>query len=132
MYKRYPDNQGLYNSANEHDSCGIGFVANIKGRKSYDIIRRGLEVLERMTHRGAESADNRTGDGAGVMIQIPDAFYRAQNPGLPPVGQYAPALVFLPRDPDQATACIHTLEDIVRTEGLDVIGWRDIPVNSDV
>ena len=71
----YPQNQGLYDKSYEHDACGIGFVANIKGKKSFDIITRGLEVLERMEHRGAEGADNKTGDGSGIMIQIPHDFY---------------------------------------------------------
>ena len=132
MTGRFPDNQGLYNSAYERDACGIGFVANIKGRKSHDIIWRGLEVLERMTHRGAESADNKTGDGAGIMLQIPHAFFASEIPALPDAGQYGMGLVFLPRDPDEAVACMRAFEDVVADEGLTLIGWRDVPVDPDV
>ncbi|MDR0670154.1 MAG: hypothetical protein LBF95_08735, partial [Treponema sp.] len=80
--------QGLYRPEDEHDSCGIGFVADIKGRPSHDILKRGLEVLERMEHRGAESADNKTGDGSGVLIQIPHGYYKTLIPGLPEPGGY--------------------------------------------
>lgn len=132
MFERFPEKQGLYDSAHEHDGCGIGFVAHIKGQKSHDIIRRGLEVLERMTHRGAESADNKTGDGAGIMLQLPHEFYRSEIPSLPGPGQYGMGLVFLPRDPDEAEFCINALEDVVRSEGLRVIGWRQVPVDSRV
>jgi glutamate synthase (NADPH/NADH) large chain len=132
MARRFPHKQGLYDSAFEHDACGIGFVANIKGRPSHEIVMQGLEVLERMTHRGAESADNRTGDGAGVMLQIPHEFYRAEVPGLPAPGAYGMGVVFLPRDPDEARFCIDTLNEVVETEGQQVIGWRDVPVDSDV
>ncbi len=128
----FPPNQGLYNSANEHDACGIGFVANIKGSPSHEIIHRGLEVLERMTHRGAESADNRTGDGAGILMQLPHAFFQSFIPNLPAPGQYGMGLVFLPQDVAGAHLCMAALEHIVRSEGLDVLGWRDVPVNSSV
>ncbi|MBN1562585.1 MAG: glutamate synthase large subunit [Anaerolineae bacterium] len=129
---QYPENQGLYNSDYEHDACGIGFVAHIKGRKSHDIIERGLEVLERMTHRGAESADNKTGDGAGVMLQIPHAFFSAEIPALSGPGEYGMGVVFLPRDNDQANACISMFNEVVQNEGLAVITWRDVPVEPDV
>ncbi len=132
MTERYPDNQGLYNSAYEHDACGIGFVANIKGRTSHDIIWRGLEVLERMTHRGAESADNKTGDGAGILLQIPHGFYRSEIPALPEAGQYGMGLVFLPQDPDEAAYCIRTCESVVKQEGLTLVAWRDVPTESSV
>jgi glutamate synthase (NADPH/NADH) large chain len=132
MTHRFPDKQGLYDSAFEHDACGIGFVAHIKGRRSHDIVIQGLEVLERMTHRGAESADNRTGDGAGVLLQIPHEFYRSQVAGLPEAGAYGMGLVFLPRHPDEARFCVHVLHEVVDGEGLAVIGWRDVPVNSAV
>ncbi|MDR1637473.1 MAG: hypothetical protein LBR93_09050, partial [Treponema sp.] len=93
-----PGERGLYRKEDEHDSCGIGFVAHIKGRKSYDILKRGLEVLERMEHRGAESADNNTGDGSGVLLQLPHAYYRKLVPGLPEPGAYGAGLAFFPRD----------------------------------
>jgi len=132
MSQRFPDKQGLYDSAFEHDACGIGFVAHIKGRPSHDIVVQGLEVLERMTHRGAESADNRTGDGAGVLLQIPHEFYRSQVAGLPDAGAYGMGLVFLPRDLDEAQFCIDMFNEVVACEGLAVISWRDVPVNSAV
>ncbi|HEX3051604.1 MAG TPA: glutamate synthase large subunit [Aggregatilineaceae bacterium] len=132
MTQRFPDKQGLYDSAFEHDACGIGFVAHIKGRPSHDIVVQGLEVLERMTHRGAESADNRTGDGAGVLLQIPHDFYRSQVADLPEAGAYGMGLVFLPRDPEEAQFCIDTFNNVVVGEGLAVISWRDVPVNSAV
>ena len=132
MTQRFPHNQGLYNSAYEHDACGIGFVAHIKGSRSHDIIQRGLEVLERMTHRGAEGADNRTGDGAGIMLQIPHEFYRSVIPNLPEPGHYGMGVVFLPNDPDEAAICARALEDILAREGLTLIGWRDVPVESGV
>ncbi len=127
-----PPKQGLYDSAYEHDACGIGFVAHIKGKKSHDIIRRGMEVLQRMTHRGAESADNRTGDGAGVMLQIPHYFYRHIVPTLPGLGQYGTGLVFLPRDKREAEFCLKAYEKIIRDEGLEVLAWRDVPVDASV
>ena len=112
MTRRLPDNQGLYSREYEHDACGIGFVADIKGRKSHDIVRRGLEVVSRMEHRGAESSDNKTGDGAGIMMQIPHAFYASQIPDLPDAGQYGTGLIFLPQDVKQAEFCRHNLANI--------------------
>ncbi|MBN1428375.1 MAG: glutamate synthase large subunit, partial [Anaerolineae bacterium] len=132
MQKRLPGQQGLYDSIHEHDSCGIGFVADIKGRKSHDIIARGLEVLERMVHRGAEGADNRTGDGAGILTQIPHHFYQCDIPDLPEPGQYGTGLVFLPRNETGLLSCIEAFEQILMAEGLDVIGWRHIEVDSSV
>src|SRR5260370_3429346 len=97
-----PERQGLYDPRNEHDSCGIGFVANIKGRKSHEIIRRGLQILVNLDHRGAVGADPLVGDGAGCMIQMPDALLRDWAAGqglvLPPCGRYAVAMCFLPQD----------------------------------
>ncbi|MFW6365854.1 MAG: glutamate synthase central domain-containing protein, partial [Spirochaetota bacterium] len=132
MVGMYPQNQGLYDRANEHDACGIGFVANIKGKKSYDIVRRGLEVLERMEHRGAESADNKTGDGAGILLQLPHVFYKKELPSLPAPGEYGTGLVFLPQDEDDRAYCKRTLESVIAAEGLHVVGWRDVPVDQSV
>ncbi len=132
MITGIPNTQGLYDSKYEHDSCGIGFVANVKGERSHDIILRGLEALERMAHRGAESADNKTGDGAGILMQIPHEFYRALVPSLPEPGQYGTGIVFLPRRPDEMDRCIDELEKAVREENLHVLAWRDIPVDSSV
>src|SRR5436190_23919653 len=113
MTIRIPKNQGLYDSKYEHDSCGIGFVANVKGERSFDIILRGLEALERMAHRGAESADNRTGDGAGILMQIPHEFYKELIPSLPEPGHYGTGIVFLPQDPAEIDYCIKALEKVV-------------------
>ena len=132
MTAHFPKKQGLYDSAHEHDSCGIGFVANIQGQQSHDIIQRGLEVLQRMAHRGAESADNTSGDGAGIMVQMPHYFNRQIVPSLPGLGQYGTGLVFLPRKEDEADACLTALEQIIADEGLEVLAWREVPVDSRV
>ena len=130
MQTRLPPKQGLYDPSFEHDACGIGFVADIKGRKSHDIVLRGLEVLIRMEHRGAESADNKTGDGAGILMQMPDAFFRAEVPSLPDYGQYGAGLVFLPQNTEEAGYCLEEFERIIVDEGLRVILWRDVPVDN--
>ncbi len=122
-----PDKEGLYRKEFEHDNCGIGFVAHLKGKKSHDIIRRGLETLENMTHRGAEGADSKTGDGAGVMIQIPRDFYLIQGYQIPPEGQFGTGLVFLPRDVAEAKKCEEILVQFVSEEGIQLIGFRDVP-----
>ncbi len=126
--------QGMYDPANEHDNCGIGFVANIKGIKSKEIVRRGLEVLVNMTHRGAESSDNKSGDGAGILMQMPDSFFRGLVPGLgfdlPSAGKYGSGLVFLPRNGKDALACIEELNSQLESEGLILIGYRDVPVDN--
>ena len=102
--------QGLYDPQFEHDSCGIGFVASIKGIKSHEIIKRGLEILERMTHRGAEGSDNKTGDGSGIMIQIPHKFYSEEITALPGEGSYGTGLIFFPGSPESLSACLEILE----------------------
>ena len=130
MAVMYPKNQGLYDSATEQDNCGIGFVAHIKGLKSHDIVRRGLEVLERMEHRGAEGADNKTGDGAGIMLQMPHGFFRELVPELPASGTYGSGLVFLPRDKAALKICLSILEKNIQAEGQQIIAWRDVPVDS--
>ncbi|WP_020677267.1 glutamate synthase large subunit [Geopsychrobacter electrodiphilus] len=122
-----PPAQGLYDPANEHDSCGVGFVANIKGRKSHSIVKRGIEILCNLTHRGAVGADPLDGDGAGLMIQLPDAYHREVcNFSLPPLGEYGTGLVFLPQGEARREACIAALEgELVRT-GCPLLGWRDV------
>jgi len=130
--KGLPKRKGLYDPSEEHDSCGIGFVANIKGIKSHDIINRGLEVLENMSHRGAESADNVTGDGAGILIQIPHSFFLSKGIKLPGEGKYAAGLVFLPQNENNRNSCEKILIDSLVTEGLDVIGFRDVPVDNSI
>ncbi len=125
--KQRPDRTGLYRGEFEHDNCGIGFVAHLKGKKSHEIIRRGLETLVNMTHRGAEGSDSKTGDGAGVMIQIPRDFYLIQGYSIPPEGQFGTGLVFLPQDPAEAKQCEEILVQLVSDEGIELIGFRDVP-----
>jgi glutamate synthase (NADPH/NADH) large chain len=121
--------QGLYDPAFEHDACGVAFVADIDGRQSHDVVSNGLAALCRLDHRGARGAEPNTGDGAGIMLQIPDAFYRAVlDFDLPPAGQYVTGLVFLPTgEADAARACT-VLEKYALVEGAQVLGWREIPV----
>ncbi|MCQ2228360.1 MAG: glutamate synthase large subunit [Bacteroidales bacterium] len=130
MQKRLPKAQGLYDPQNEHDACGVGFVANIKGEKTNDIIRRGLQVNVNMTHRGAEGADDKSGDGAGILMQLPHEFFKALVPDLPEEGRYASGLVFVPKNESAAQKCIETLNSCIASEGLEVICYRDVPVNS--
>ncbi len=132
MEKIRPEKAGLYRSAFEHDNCGIGFVAHLKGKKSHNIIQRGLETLVNMTHRGAEGADSKTGDGAGVMIQIPRDFYLMQGYSIPPEGQFGTGLVFLPRDAGEARKCEEILVQIVNDEGVNLIGFREVPRDNSV
>jgi glutamate synthase (NADPH/NADH) large chain len=126
----FPKPQGLYDPANEHDNCGIGFVANIKGQQTNEIVRRGLEVLVNMTHRGAESSDNKSGDGAGILMQVPHEFCASLGFALPQPGQYASGLVFLPKNEKDALACQEILNKNLLEEGLELIGYRDVPVDS--
>jgi glutamate synthase (NADPH/NADH) large chain len=129
-----PERQGLYDPRNEHDSCGVGFVANIKGRKSHEVIEAGLRILVNLDHRGAVGADPLVGDGAGVLIQIPDALYRdwAKGEGvdLPPAGEYAVAMCFLPRDEEAREAALLQFEHFLNVEKQPLIGWRDVPVDT--
>ena len=126
--------QGLYSPANEHDACGVGFVAHIKGNPSHSIISQGLKILENLDHRGAVGADKLMGDGAGILIQIPDALYRdemaAQGVTLPAPGEYGVAMVFLPKEIASRLACEQALEREVLAEGQVVLGWRDVPIDS--
>ncbi len=130
-----PNAQGLYDPANEHDACGIGFVANIKGEPSHDIVLKGLQILVNLAHRGACGCDAETGDGAGVLIQIPHQFFaketRTLGFSLPEAGHYGIAMCFLPVELQQRLACEGLLEKISREEGLTVLGWRDTPLNVD-
>jgi glutamate synthase (NADPH/NADH) large chain len=126
-----PPKQGLYDPANEHDACGVGFVANIKGIKSHDTIRQGLNILDRLTHRGAVGADPKAGDGAGILLQIPDAFIRGVVEfELPAEGEYAIGMVFLPQSAASRAECEETIETLIAAEGQQLIGWRDVPVNN--
>ena len=129
---RLPKKQGLYDPKNEHDSCGVGFVCNIKGNKSFDIIKKGIEVLERMSHRGAVGADPLTGDGAGILIQIPHKFFINNGINLPFNGKYGAGLVFLPTDKIEQEFCKSAVERIIKKEGQKFLGWRKVPVNESV
>ncbi|MDA0261745.1 MAG: glutamate synthase subunit alpha, partial [Proteobacteria bacterium] len=126
--------QGLYDPANEHDSCGVGFVANIKGRKSHDIIRSGLEILDNLDHRGAVGADPLVGDGAGCLIQMPDRLLRdwafKARHELPALGHYAVAMCFLPQHQAARDASVALFERYAEAEGQPIIAWRDVPTDS--
>jgi glutamate synthase (NADPH) large chain len=126
-----PPAQGLYDPAHEHDACGIGFVASIRGQKSHDLIEKGLQILLNLTHRGACGCDPETGDGAGILIQIPREFFARECPKLgfelPAAGSYGVGMTFLPVEKHPRLQCEGILERIVREEGLSVLGWRDTP-----
>jgi glutamate synthase (NADPH/NADH) large chain len=131
------DAQGLYDPRHEHDACGVGFVAHIRGKKSHAIVEQGLTVLKNLTHRGAVGWDPKLSDGAGLLIQMPDRFYREvmakQGVKLPPAGHYGVGMVFLPRDPASRLACEYEIERAIKEEGQHLLGWRDVPVdNSDL
>ncbi|MBP6504337.1 MAG: glutamate synthase subunit alpha, partial [Rhodoferax sp.] len=127
---------GLYNPANEHDACGVGFVAHIKGQKAHAIVEQGLKILENLDHRGAVGADKLMGDGAGILIQIPDEFYRAEMAAkgieLPPPGEYGVGMIFLPKEHASRLACVQELERAVKAEGQVLLGWRDVPVDTEM
>jgi len=130
MKTERPQQQGLYRQELEHENCGIGFVAHLKGKKSHSIIKQGLEILINMQHRGAEGADSKTGDGAGVMIQVPRDFYLIQGYSLPPAGQFGTGLVFFPKESNDASRCRDILADIIKEEGINLIGYREVPRNN--
>jgi glutamate synthase (NADPH/NADH) large chain len=134
-HPRIPQPQGLYHPQNEHDACGMGLVASIRGEKSHEIIRKGIEVLINLTHRGACGCDPETGDGAGILIQIPHAFFARecaeQGIQLPDPGAYGVAMCFLPVEKHSRLRCEGVFERIAQEEGATVLGWRDTPVNGD-
>lgn len=127
---------GLYSTANEHDACGVGFVAHIKGEKSHGIVQQALKILENLDHRGAVGADKLMGDGAGILIQLPDLLYRAemahQGVELPPPGEYGVGMIFLPKEHASRLACEQEMERAIKAEGQVLLGWRDVPVNRDM
>ena len=131
----FPPKQGLYDPVNEHDACGVGFVANIKGVKTHETVKRGLEILVNIDHRGAVGADPLLGDGAGILIQIPDSLIRdwatSQSITLPAAGDYAVAMCFLPADEAARDFGVANFEAFVAKEGQILLGWRDVPVNTD-
>lgn len=128
--------QGLYSGANEHDACGVGFVAHIKGEKSHNIVRQALKILENLDHRGAVGADKLMGDGAGILLQMPDALYREemakQGVELPPPGEYGVGMIFLPKEHASRLACEQEFERAIRAEGQVLLGWRDVPVDTEM
>jgi glutamate synthase (ferredoxin) len=125
-----PEAIGLYDPQHEHDACGVGFVVDIKGRKSHDIVSKALQVLKNLAHRGACGCEVNTGDGAGILVQMPDAFLRKVAPvALPPAGDYGAGLVFLPRDPGYRAEIQRKIADVVAEEGQVLLGWRDVPTD---
>ncbi len=136
--------QGLYDPTQEHDACGVGFVAHIKGQRSHHIVEQGLKILENLDHRGAVGADKLMGDGAGILIQIPDEYFRAEmsragvapdgtiGVNLPPPGEYGVGMIFLPKERASRLACEQEMERAVRAEGQVLLGWRDVPVDSEM
>ena len=142
--RRDAADQGMYQSALEHDACGVGFVAHIKGHKAHSIVEQGLKILENLDHRGAVGADKLMGDGAGILIQIPDEFYRAEmaragvapdgsvGVALPAPGEYGVGMIFLPKEHASRLACEQELARAVRAEGQVLLGWRDVPVDAEM
>jgi len=130
-----PPKQGLYDPEQEKDSCGVGFVVNIQGQKSHTIVQQGLQILENLTHRGAQGCDPCTGDGAGILLQVPHEFLKraAGDIGmrLPNAGEYGVGMVFLPPQADQRQQCERLFANMIAEEGLRLLGWRDVPVKSD-
>ena len=130
-----PEAQGLYKPRLERDACGIGFVANIKGKPSHEIIKKGIQVLANLAHRGASGCDPQTGDGAGILIQIPHSYYVRECSKLgftlPRTGEYGVGMLFLPVERSSRLVCEETIEKVVHEEGLEILGWRDTPVNPD-
>ncbi|MGL5313005.1 MAG: glutamate synthase large subunit [Peptostreptococcaceae bacterium] len=129
----FPAKQGLYDPIFEKDNCGLGFVANIEGNKNHDIVEKGLEILLNLSHRGATGCDEKTGDGAGILTQIPHEFFKNEfenkSINLPDGGDYAVGTIFLPRESDELLKCEGIFESVIREEGLSIIGWRDVPVD---
>ncbi|WP_321519270.1 glutamate synthase large subunit [uncultured Bacteroides sp.] len=131
-YQQQPNKLGLYDAANEHDACGVGMLVNIHGGKSHDIVESALKVLENMQHRGAEGADNKTGDGAGIMMQIPHEFILLQGIPVPEKGKYGTGLLFLPKDLKDQTSLLAIVSEEIEKEGLKLMHLRDVPTNSEI
>ena len=128
-----PSKQGLYSPENEHDNCGAGFICSLQGKKTNDIIHKALDILDCLEHRGAVSADGKTGDGAGILIEIPHEFLKDQcSFNLPEFGEYAVGMVFLPKKDNQRSFCIGVLEAEFKNQGLRVLGWRKVPVRTEI
>src|SRR5437660_2520742 len=124
-------NRGLYDPRFDHDACGVAFVARLRGGPTHEVVAQGIEALVNLGHRGACGADPDTGDGAGILIQVPDAFLRrASRLSLPPRGAYGVGMGFLPTDPDARAACEAITASACGDEGLRILGWRDVPVDA--
>jgi glutamate synthase (NADPH/NADH) large chain len=132
MQEPLQERQGLYDPQNEHDACGVGMIVNIHGEKSHEIVESALKVLENMRHRGAEGADNKTGDGAGIMLQIPHEFILLQGIPVPEKGKYGSGLVFLPKDEKLQLAILPVIIEEIEREGLILMHLRKVPVNSNI
>ena len=132
-----PKAQGLYDPKNEHENCGIGLIVDMKGRKSHDIVQGALEICVNLDHRGGCGCDPITGDGAGIFIQLPHNFFKAVCQAecgfeVPEDGDYGVGFVFLSQDPEERKSEESIIETIIKEEGLDLIGWRDVPVKSEI
>ena len=123
---------GLYDSSYEHDACGVGMLVNIHGDKSHELVDSALKVLENMKHRGAEGADNKTGDGAGILLQIPHEFILLQGIPVPEKGKYGTGLIFLPKDEKKQAAILSIVIEEIEREGLTLMHLRNVPVNSNI
>ena len=128
-----PAAQGLYDPRFEHDACGVNFVVDLQGRTSHQIVQHGVGALCNLDHRGAAGADEGTGDGAGILIQVPDRFFReVVSFELPPAGSYATGIAFLPQSPEAARLAVQAVEKLVADEGLEVLGWRAVPTDPSI
>ena len=129
-----PPKQGLYDPQFEHDACGVGFIAHIKGRKSHQIVRDALQILLNLDHRGACGCEANTGDGAGILLQMPHKFFQKVSVEaqikLPELGQYGAGMIYLPRDPVERANCEKILENIIKEEGQALLGWRTVPTDN--
>ena len=131
-FQEYKKDTGLYQAANEHDACGVGMIVDIHGNKSHELVDSALKVLENMKHRGAEGADNKTGDGAGIMLQIPHEFILLQGIPVPEKGKYGTGLVFLPKDEKEQSNILSVIIEEIEREGLNLMHLRNVPVNSSI
>ncbi len=135
-WRDYPEKQGLYDPRNEHDACGIGFVANIRGVRSYSIVDDAMKILENLKHRGGEGADQKSGDGAGILTQIPHDFFHRECEvlgfHLPPEGEYGVGMIFAHRYEDFRKEQMRVFEEIVESEGQTILGWREVPIDESI
>src|SRR5215467_12629618 len=129
-----PGKQGLYDPQYEHDACGVGFIVDLKNRRSHDLVRKAIQILLNLEHRGACGCEQNTGDGAGILLQSPHQFLankcREIGLNLPPDGSYAVGMMFLPTDQGDRALCEQLIESVIRDEGLELIGWRTVPTNN--